>query len=151
MQQYMSGAMSSSGDVYGYVHYGKSMSAHPQRSLDVQAPLRTCDILLDLERSALAASRPLTSDVGIKPDLMSRSCQFQSEPPFRGGNGSVAHATGKAEFEWKASAENPYSDLCGVVAAQVSTIRAVRHSVTIFVRCICYMLILFFCDRAYQL
>jgi hypothetical protein len=104
-------------DVYGYVHRSKP-SVNLQRSLESYASPRTCDILLDLERS----SRSQNSDVGSTgtagprtPDLMSKSYHGH----FQGDIGAQINV-GLMDYDWRTNVESPYADLSNVMAAQVS-------------------------------
>jgi len=62
----------SSNGTYGFVYRNGTTSILPQRSLESpQSAGKTCDILLDVQRSAGSCGEPVYR--GVAPDLMTKS------------------------------------------------------------------------------
>lgn len=81
-----------SNGTYGFVHRN-GVSVMPQRSLESPGMSRTCDILLDLERSSRSHSEEMTSDV------MSKSYQSQyDDVPWLDDRMRMIHMSGDAHW-----------------------------------------------------
>jgi len=99
-----------SNGTYGFVHRNGT-NVVPQRSLESPGPSRTCDILLDLERSSRSCSEQLT--VSRAPDLMTTSYHDHNyhNVPWVDNRMRMIHVSGPlADTDWKRDA---------ILAAQV--------------------------------